>query len=131
MRYLYLSIIIAIFSCPQLFAGAETINRDGKITFVYDEYQTEVDAYNARVSSRPALTNPYSKPSAFEVAVSTTMRGRGAFEKSSILTEIKKVKADIILLERLETDDGIDTSAEQAKLKTKLAGLKHIYGLAP
>ena len=130
MKYLYLSITIAIFNCSLLFAGAETINRDGKVTFAYDEYQKEVDSYNARVSSAAALTNPHTKPSAFEVMVSTTMKGL-AFNKGSILEEIKKQKSELTLLKSIQDDESIDTSALQAVIKQKLAGLKHAYGLAP
>ena len=130
MKYLYLSITIAIFNCAYLLAGAETINRDGKVTFAYDEYQKEVDAYNIRVSSAPNITNPYTKPSKFEVMVSTTMKGL-AFNKGSILEEIKKQKSELTLLKSIQDDEGVDTSALQAVIKQKLAGLKHIYNLAP
>ena len=131
MKYYHYLLIWSIFSSSLVFGEPETIYRDGKIIFAYDEYQQIVDAYNSKVSSSPALTNPYAKPSTFEIAVSTTLKGKEAFAKDYILAEIKKVKSELILLERLETDDGIDTSSEQTKLKTKLAGLKHLYRLAP
>lgn len=135
MKYLYLSITIWLFTGSSLFAGAETINRDGKVTFAYDEAQIEVDDFNAK-SATATMTNKYTKPSAFETLASTTSKANisrysSLLTKGGVLGEIKKQKSELTLLKSIEDDEGIDTSAEQAIIKQKLAGLKHAYSLAP
>ena len=135
MKYLFLVTVIVFYSVSFLFAGAEVQVKGGKVNFLYDAEQTKVAAFVA-VGTTTEMTNKYTKPSAFETMVSTTVSVKTSFEfenfttKAGILPELRKIQNEVTTLNTL-SDSGMEVSAELTKANQKLAGLKHIYSLAP
>ena len=122
-----------LFSNYLVFGGAEVRVKKSSITFRYDEENAKSFVAEGTTTLK---SNPYTKPSAFEVMIATTLTFKTRFEfenfttKAGILPELRKVQNEVTTLNAL-SDSGVGVSAELMKANQKLAGLKHIYSLAP
>ena len=127
-----ITLFVFIFSNYLLYGKAQYYGNDnGKVVFVYDEEQARVDAYNS-IATTGTVTNKHEKPSADDVALSTSCRSVSDFrkavngDKESIAEMIAKEKQILEAYKEI-FDLTLTDNAQTLDIKGRIGILKKQY----